>query len=168
MAFTVNMTDQEAKSADREPLPVGKYHFKITDMDVQYTKDTAKNPNMPYFAFEFTVQDTPGPWQKFAGRKDWTNAMLFDGALYTISQILKALGYPVPEGGGSFDIPDARESYIGKDIMGRRAPDRKQMVDDGTGKMVPRIQLAGFSKYKGEQTAQGDSPNTPAGSSVLP
>jgi hypothetical protein len=167
MGIKVNMSDQEAASADREPLPVGKFHYKITDMELTYTKDTAKHPNQPYFAFELTVQDTPGPWQKYAGRKDWTNAMLFEPALYTISQILKALGVNVQP--GELDIPDAREFYIGKDIMGRRAPDRKQTIDGPDGKPVARVQLAGFSKYQGAQTAQGDTPaQASSGAGVLP
>jgi hypothetical protein len=161
MPIRVNMSEQEAKSADREPLPVGKFHFKFTDMELRQTSAEAKNPNKPYFNFELTVQDSAGPWQKYAGRKDWTNAMLFEPALYTISQILKALGYPVPEGGGAFDIPDEREAYIGKDIMGRRAPDRKQTNDDGS----PRIQIQGFSKWGG--VGQVATPSGTA-ASVLP
>ncbi len=118
-SIRVNMSDKEAASVDREPLPSGKYHLKITDVELTYTKETAKNPNKPYLSFEFTVQDG-----KYAGRKDWTNAMCFDNALYTISQILKALDKAIDPSGGQVDIPIAREFYIGKDLWGRRAPDR--------------------------------------------
>src|SRR6266566_4010451 len=83
----VDMSAEEAKSQDREPLPVGKFHYKITDMDMVQVRE-GKNQGKPYFNFEFTVQDG-----KYAERKDWTNAMLFEGALYTIAQILKALGH---------------------------------------------------------------------------
>jgi hypothetical protein len=167
VAFKVNMSENEAKSEAREALPSGRYHFKFTDMSVEYTKETAKNPNKPYFNFELTVQDSPGPWLKFAGRKDWCNAMLFEPALYTISQILKALGYPVSQ--GELEIPDDPSFYLTKDIIGIRAPDRKQTVDDGTGKMVPRIQLSGFKQYI---ATDGSSPAvsgpTSGGGSVLP
>jgi hypothetical protein len=168
MAFKVNMTDKESASQDREQLPAGKFHFKITDMSLEQTKITAKNPNKPYFNFEFTVQDSPGPWQKYAGRKDFTNAMLFNGALYTISQILKALGHPVPEGGGEFEIPDAPEFYLGKDIMGRRGTNQKDKVDDGTGKMILRVQLRGFSKYDPNGAGSVTSAAPAGANSVLP
>jgi hypothetical protein len=169
VAFKVNISEQEAKSADREALPAGKFHFKITDMSLEHTKVTAKNPNMPYFNFEFTVQDSPGPWQQYAGRKDFTNAMLFPNALYTISQILKALDYPVPQG-GELEIPDAPEFYLGKDIMGRRGTNQKDKVDDGTGKMILRVQLRGFSKFGPNETGGAVvTSGSPTGAgSVLP
>jgi hypothetical protein len=145
-SIRVNMSDKEASSVDREPLPSGKYHYKITDVELTYTKETAKHPNAPYLAFELTVQDG-----KYASRKDWTNAMCFDGALYTISQILKALGAPIDPNGGEVNIPISREFYVGKDIWGRRAPDRGQNAQkDEEGR--PRIQLQGFAKYEGGES----------------
>jgi hypothetical protein len=159
----VNMTEQEAKSEDREPLPIGKYHLKITDMDIMFVKDqdangnTNKNAGKPYINFEFTVQDGP-----LATRRDWTNAMCFEGALYTISQILKALGHDVPEKGG-FAIPTDRETYIGKDLWGRRGTNQKDKNTDGS----LRVQLRGFSKYEGgASTTSGASAKSSAG--VLP
>lgn len=159
-SIRVNMSGKEASSADREPLPSGKYHYKITDVELTYTKETAKNPHKPYLSFEFTVQDG-----KYAGRKDWTNAMCFEGALYTISQILKALGHNINPSGGEIDIPIAREFYIGKDIWGRRAPDRTQKNEDGTA----RVQLAGFSKYTTGSSTTTEAPAaSKAKATVLP
>lgn len=160
----VNMTDKEATSADREVLPVGKFHYKFTDMEVKFVKEGSKNAGKPFIAFELTVQDG-----KYAARKDWTNAMCFDGALYTISQICKALGMDVPPNGGGFQIPVAREFYIGKDIWGRRGTQDKDRNEDGS----LRIQLRGFSKYDGgvsEVAATGtpSSPTAKKGASVLP
>lgn len=160
-SIRVNMSDKEASSTDREPLPIGKFHYKITDVELSYTKDTAKHPHAPYLSFEFTVQDG-----KYQGRKDWTNAMCFEGALYTISQILKALGHPVNTSGGEIDIPIAREFYIGKDIWGRRAPDKNQKNEDGT----LRVQLAGFSKYTTGESSSAEPAvaATKTKASVLP
>jgi hypothetical protein len=163
----VNLSDEEAQSQDREPLPQGKFHYKITDMELMFVKEGSKNAGKPYLNLEFTVQDG-----KYASRKDWTNAMCFEGALYTISQILKALGHPInvgPDGkakGGELIIPDAREFYVGKDIWGRRGTNKNDKNDDGS----LRIQLRGFSKYEG---GTSDSPaSTPAAvkqpASVLP
>ncbi len=167
--FRVNMSDQEAKSADREPLPGGKFHYKITDMDIMAVKDTNangdpnKNAGKPYINFEFTVQDGP-----YAGRNDWTNAMCFEGALYTISQICKALGMNVvPD--KPFVIPRDRKFYIGKDIWGRRGTARNDKNEDGS----PRIQLRGFSEYKGGTSevakgAKATTKQTASSGSVLP
>jgi hypothetical protein len=171
----VNMSEQEASSTDRgDALPIGKFHFKITDMDIMFVKDqnaqgeANKNAGKTYINFEFTVQDTPGEWQQFAGRKDWTNAMCFDGALYTISQILKALGMDVPATGG-FVIPDKREFYIGKDIMGRRGTNKNdyQMVPDGKGgnRKELRVQLRGFASIDG---SSGTKVGSATAKSVLP
>ena len=161
----VNLSDQEAQSQDREPLPAGKFHYKITDMEVMFVKEGSKNAGKPYINFEFTVQDGV-----YATRKDWTNAMCFEGALYLISQILKALDHPInigPDGrakGGELIIPDAREFYVGKDIWGRRGTSKNDRNEDGT----PRIQLRGFSKYEGgTSAAAGAAPSKPA-ASVLP
>lgn len=92
--FRVNMTEEEASTEPRDftPLPSGKYLVAITDAKVKKVTNPPKpnktdNRGKPYFAFEFTVQDG-----QYAGRKAWTNAMLFDGALYTVVPMLKALG----------------------------------------------------------------------------
>jgi len=160
----VNMTEQEAKSTDREPLPQGKFHYVITEMEIMFVKEMGadgpnKNAGKPYINFEFTVQDG-----KYATRKDWTNAMCFDGALYTISQILKALGMEVPAE-GNFKIPSQRDFYIGKHIWGRRGTNKNDRNDDGT----LRIQLRGFSKYDGgTSTADATPASRPAAASVLP
>jgi hypothetical protein len=159
----VNLSDEEARSQDREPLPSGKFHYKITDMDLMFVKAGGKNEGKPYINFEFTVQDG-----NYTTRKDWTNAMCFEGALYTISQILKALGHPInvgPDGkfkGGELVIPTAREFYIGKDIWGRRGTNKNDRNEDGT----LRIQLRGFSKYEGGTS--DSSAATPASAAKQP
>jgi hypothetical protein len=170
----VNISDKESASQDREPLPAGKFHFKITNMEIAFVKElnaqgnSNKNAGKPYINFEFTVQDG-----KYATRKDWTNAMCFEGALYTISQILKALGHPVPMGAdgkpksGELVIPDKPHFYIGKDVWGRRGTSDKDRNPDGT----LRVQLRGFSKYEGgasETTTTAGKQPAAAGSSVLP
>lgn len=165
--FRVNMSDQEAASQAREDLPAGKFHLKITDIDISYTKETSKHPGQPYINFEFTVQDG-----RYASRKDWTNAMCFSPALYTISQILKALGMSFPTGpdgkprGGDVVIPRAREFYIGKDLWGIRSMNKKNK--DADGNPDPRIELRGFLPYvTGESTTTGATPAA-ASASVLP
>lgn len=177
MGIRVNVSEQEAKSQDREPLPKGKFHYKFTDMEIMFVKDTGadgspnKNAGKPYLNLELTVQDGP-----FSGRKDWVNMMCFEGALYTASQILKALDYDLPinsQGkaiGGEIDIPDDRDFYVGKDIWGRRdvsrGKDKKPQLDDSG---EPRIQIQGFSKYVTGQSGTAQAPlDAPSGASKAP
>jgi len=136
----VNMSAEEAKSEARLDLPAGKYHLKITDMEIKFTSAQAKNAGKPYINFEFTIQDG-----QYSGKKDWTNAMCFEPALYTISQILKSLGMKVAA--GALTIPDAREFYIGKDLWGIRRINKKNKNQDGV--VEPRIELTGFAPYEG-------------------
>jgi hypothetical protein len=164
----VNMSAEEAKSEARIDLPAGRFHLKITDMDIKFTSDKAKNAGKPFINFEFTIQDG-----QYAGKKDWTNAMCFEPALYTISQILKSLGMKVTA--GALTIPDAREFYIGKDIWGIRRLNKKNKNADG--EIEPRIELTGFAPYEGgASTPTGGASSAPgvassttsAKASVLP
>lgn len=86
--FRVNMSDKEAESEARDftPLPKGAYHCAITDVTLEQVK-SGKNEGKPMLNFEFTVQE--GQYDK---RKVFARAMLWEGALYTISQMLKAVG----------------------------------------------------------------------------
>jgi len=102
----VNFSDQEAATEGRdiEPLPSGKYLCTITDVDLRLCGPESKNPGKKYYAVEFTVvEDKRGG--EFVNRKCWTNAMLFSPALYTIVQIMKAIGIPVNSGKGRIPEP---------------------------------------------------------------
>jgi hypothetical protein len=106
----VNFTTQEADSEARtyEALPSGKYRVYVTGLDRKQCGPESKNPGKPMWALELTVAEGP-----YVGRKAWTNVMLFDGALYTIAQIMKAMGLqpgkdPIPQAtqvkGGLFGV----------------------------------------------------------------
>jgi|SRR5690349_2195183 len=107
----VNFSDKEATSQAREPLPSGKYHCKITDISLEVCGPESKNPGKNYWAVEFTVQGG-----KYDERKLWTNVMLFEGALYSLSQLMKATGYDVEA--GDVDVPSPDE-LIGRDVQVR-------------------------------------------------
>lgn len=121
MSIRVNFSDREAgaENVEIEPLPTGKYSCAITDVTMEECGPESKNPGKPYYAIEFTVQDG-----KYENRKCWTNAMLFAGALYTISKLMKALGYDVNE--GEMEVPTAEELQ-GKTVVvgGRRLGETK-------------------------------------------
>lgn len=92
----VNMSSKEGKSETLEPLPSGKYLVAVTDCDLEEIKPGGsgkpENVGKPMFVMEFTVQEGD-----YENRKAWSNVMLFDGALYSISQMLKAQGVDVKE-----------------------------------------------------------------------
>lgn len=132
MGIKVNMTEQEASSAPRENLPAGNYLVAVTDGSLAQSKST-KNAGKPYYSLTLTVQDG-----KYAGRNIYTNVMCFDGALYSIVQMLKALD--VPFQGQTFHVPDHEEMeipeldwFLGKEfvVQVKITPARK---DPATGK----------------------------------
>jgi hypothetical protein len=85
----VNFSSEEASSEARsfEPLPTGSYDVYITDGEVKFST-SQKNPGKPFWALEMTVDG--GPHDK---RKLWANVMLFEGALFSLAQLLKATGH---------------------------------------------------------------------------
>jgi hypothetical protein len=107
----VNFTDKEAASKAFEDLPVGKYDAYITEVEV---KQPSSGDNTDKYYYSFTAKVDGGPHD---GRSLFTNAMLWEGALYTISQIMKA----IPEfagrvgGGGEVEIP-APQEFVGKKV----------------------------------------------------
>jgi len=161
VGIKVNVSEQESQAGDRnfDPLPRGKFHGVITAVDLQESKSEA-NYGQPMLNFEFTVQDTPGPWQKHANRKDWVNACLWEGALYTIVGILKALpsqkgnktlydDYATYDDKGDvidLDIPTEPEVYEGQDIFFNRGLNKKQ-VDKFPDMPERHVEIRGFSKF---------------------
>ena len=104
----VNFSNKEAASEARsvELMPRGEYHVKITDIEDRESQ-SEKNYGKPYWAIEFTIQEGP-----YEDRKAWTNCMLFEGALYTLAQLMKALDFDISE--GDFVLPNAYD-LIGRD-----------------------------------------------------
>jgi hypothetical protein len=174
VGIKVNVSDQEAQSGERnfDALPVGKFHAAITAVELQEAQSDA-NAGQPMLNFEFTIQDTPGTWQKYANRKDWTNACLWDGALYTIVGILKALpsqdgnknayednmrptgqtdgdGKPILE----LDIPTEPEYYEGQELFFRRGKNKKQ-VEKWPDMPERWVEVRGFGPYDAETAHKG-------------
>jgi hypothetical protein len=173
MGIKVNVSEQEAESGDRsfDPLPIGKFHVAITAVEQQESQSEA-HPGEPMLNFEFTIQDTPGTWQKFANRKDWVNACLWDGALYTIIGILKAL--PSQQGNKNayedrvtrnaagevtdLDIPTEPEYYEGQELFIRRGKNKKQ-VEKFPDMPERHVEVRGYGVYD-EATAHKGAPAT--------
>lgn len=131
----VNMSSKEGKSRTLDPLPSGKYLVAITDCDLEEIKPGGsgkpENVGKPMFALEVTVQEG-----EYAERKAWSRVMLFEGALYTISQMLVAVGVDVREVGDRAEfqvegyepnVIPGPEWWLGKQMVARikRVPARK-------------------------------------------
>jgi hypothetical protein len=110
--FRVNFSGEEAGATGQSSklLPRGDYHVKVTDGSIEQVKSNEKgNQGKPFYNFELTVQEG-----EHAGRRLFDRAMLFNGALYTISQIMKAMGLQVHE--GEMEVPSLAE-IIGRDFI---------------------------------------------------
>lgn len=88
-SLRVNFTDQETESEARsfEPLPTGEYTVCIVDWEVRRST-SSKHNGKPYWSLQLKVQDGP-----YESRSVFTNVMLFEGALFSLSQLLKATGF---------------------------------------------------------------------------
>jgi hypothetical protein len=109
--FRVNFSSKEASAEGRSTqlLPRGDYHVKVTEGSIEECGPESRNPGKPYYKLECTIQSGP-----HAGRKLFTNAMLFEGALYTIVQIMKAMGLSVEP--GEMMVPSINE-IMGNDFI---------------------------------------------------
>lgn len=171
----INMTTKEAKAGPQDPVPNGQYLTVVTDCELAECGDESKNPGKPYYKVEFTIQEGP-----YEGRKIWTNAMLFAGALYTIVNMMRAQGINIDKESGWFQadgfeentVPDpdwwiSRQFVVKTKIQkgaykkGEKAPDGERYDD--------KSEIKGFypaSSWKGVPTAQA-AVNTGA-ASLLP
>jgi hypothetical protein len=155
MGIVVNMSSQEASATTLEPFPAGWYPMTITECELVESK-SPKNNGKPMYKIELTVLEGD-----FEGRKVHTNACLWDGALYTISQILKALelydGTP-----GQMEIPDPEE-LSGQDLLVKVKIQGKRVVD---GK-----EYDARNEFAGAKSLKAGAPNDTAQalrSSLLP
>jgi hypothetical protein len=172
------MTGKEGKSQTLDPLPGGKFLMAITDCDIEQIKPggQAKKENVgkPMFAIELTVQDGD-----FENRKAWTRVMLFDGALYTISQMLKAQGVAVTEMGdkAEFQVEGYAKNVIPGAAwwMGKLFVVRLKFVAKSKGKdgkeYDDRNEVKGFQSpkdWKPGTSPKKASATTSVGQSLLP
>jgi hypothetical protein len=136
MNLRVNLSSKEAESTSIDVLPSGKYVCNIVEGSVEEVKPGKKNVGKPYWKLRFVIQDG-----KYAGRSIYSTVMLFDGALYSLSQLLKSLGYDVNP--GSLVVPDVDE-IIGKSVM-VRGQKKPATTDPESGRDIPeRFEVKGY------------------------
>lgn len=154
----VNFSDQEAASEGKsfDPIPSGRYLVAITDIELKEST-SEKNFGKPYWHMELTVQEGD-----HTDRKLWTNVMLFEGALYSLSQLLKSTGNAEALKTGK--IPPA-DSFIGKKVVAvvKRQVDKYLMEQDPTGPKEFKNEVKGFQPASAMVGAAGS-----ASSSLLP
>lgn len=119
----VNVSSKEVSAGPREALPAGAYLVAITDTSLAESK-SQKNNGKPYMNVEFTIQDG-----EHEGKKLFTNAMLFDGALYTVIGMMKAVGLDVNE--GELTIPNP-EWWLGKKMVATAKKKHAQQKVEGS------------------------------------
>jgi hypothetical protein len=166
----VNFTDKEAASEARgvDVLPRGKYHCTLYDIDAREVNsenaagEPNKNAGKPYWALDFVVQDGP-----YEGRHIWTNCMLFDGALYTASQLFKSTGHEKALSTGIIPDPD---DIIGKDVdvMVVKIKDTWQMKDAAPGEpTIFKNEVKGIAVWDGKVASAVAAPSR-SGNPMLP
>jgi hypothetical protein len=132
----VNLSSQEAESTSLDVLPSGKYLCNIVEGSVEEVKPGRKNVGKPYWKLRFVVQEG-----KYAGRNIYSTVMLFETALYSLSQILKALGYDVAA--GEITVPDVGE-LEGKTLI-VRGQKKPASTDPESGRDIPeRFEVKGY------------------------
>jgi hypothetical protein len=144
----VNFTDQEANSTVREIPPSGEYLVAITDGEMKEVKPGRKNTGKPFWQLRMVIQDGP-----YAGSSLIASVMLFDGALYSLGQIMKALGYDTQS--GDFIVPDL-DDIIGKNVNVKGYKKPATTLPDGT-ELSERFEVKGFKPPTRSGTKSGDS-----------
>lgn len=166
MGFKVNFTDTETyggSSLGLDPLPTGKYHVAITDVEARESGPNSKNPGSTYLNIEFTVQSGP-----FEGRKVWTNATLLPHALFTIKGILEAVGIETTGNELEFEADDLMNKELAVKVNFLKAG---QVTYNGeTRDLDDRNEVKRFYKLTEETAKQVASGGSGGGksSSLLP
>lgn len=149
----VNFTDQEATSTVREIPPSGTYTVNITKGELKEVKPGRKNTGKPYWQLTFVVQEGP-----YTGTTLIASIMLFDTALYSLAQLMKALGYSINE--GDFTLPSI-DDIVGKTVLVRGLKQPPKTMPDGQ-------ELSERFEIKGYKAAPTGGASADAHSSILP
>jgi hypothetical protein len=158
----VNFTDTEKygnSSLGLDPLPTGKYHVAITDIEERESGPQSKNPGSIYWNIEFTVQSGD-----YEGRKVWTNASFLPQALYTIKGIMEALGMETT--GNELDIEF--DDFLNKELVVKvNFLKAGEVTYNGTTRQLDdRNEVKRF--YKLDDAKSGAKSGSTSGGSLLP
>jgi hypothetical protein len=133
----VNFTNEEATSKVREVPPSGEYLVNITDGKIKYVKPGKPNVGKPFWQLTLVIQEGA-----YAGTSLLSSIMLFDGSLYTLAQLMRALGYD--PNAGDFTVPPL-EKLLGESVVVKGFKQPARTLDDGT-ELSERFEVKGFKK----------------------
>jgi Protein of unknown function (DUF669) len=152
MPLKVNFSKNEANSTAREVPPSGEYTVAITDGEIKSVQPGKTNSGKPFWQLKYVIQDGA-----YAGTSLMSSIMLFDGALYSFAQLMRALGYEINE--GDFVAPTLDE-IIGKqlNVKGYKMPPKT----DGERELPERFEIKGY------KAAKAGAGKTSTNSSLLP
>lgn len=151
MGIVVNVSAKEQAAGTFEPIPAGWYTCTISDGELVESKST-KNKGKPMYELQFTVNEG-----QHEGRKVRTFACLWSGALYTIVNLMKALGYEVEE--GDLEVPEIDE-LLGRDVLVKvaKTPKRTVTAPDGSTKEYDEgNEVKGFKAIEDQEGVQQDA-----------
>lgn len=148
----VNFSTNEASSEARVIPPTGEYTVNITDGEIKEVKPGKKNTGKPFWQLKYVIQEGP-----YDGVSLMSSVMLFDGALYSFAQLMKALGYDV--NAGDFEVPSL-DDIIGKTINVKGLKKPAGTGPDGQ-ELNERFEIR---NYRASSKVQ----NSPASNSILP
>lgn len=115
----VNLANIEEKSF--EAIPAGPYHVKITDYEMQETKDKPENKlpaGTPMISWEFTVirQHKTGD-DKYANRKLWMRTIIHEKTLFNLKGLLRATGQYSDEDLESEALDFEPDEVVGAEVV---------------------------------------------------
>jgi hypothetical protein len=151
----VNFSEEEASSEARDfdPIPSGKYHCAVTGIETRFCGPESKNPGKPFWAVEMTVQNGP-----YENRKLWGNVMLFEGALYSLSQLLKATGFEQALETGEIPAPDEIQGEeLVVNVQKQRDKYREDRGDAAPGERLFKNEVKGYKPLSAGTGSSGGS-----------
>jgi hypothetical protein len=173
MALKIKISKDDAAKRTFEDLPEGWYKVRIEDVELRESKSEKNKdkdgwPRM--YVFEFIVTEDSEPFDDdgasiFAGRRFFNvNACLWEGALFTIIGIMRALGVDLEEGEGEIpDITDPEdemggiEFFLGKELMLRNGISRNERKQAREEKRAPRTQPNAFKSLEDDEAPAASS-----------
>jgi hypothetical protein len=144
----VNFSEREATSTVRDILPSGEYFCNLVDGSTERVKPGRPNVGKPYWKVRFVVQEGA-----YSGSSINATVMLFDGALYSLAQLLKAMGFELNTG-GDFVIPDLTKLF-GKPVIVKGIK-RPAETKDGQ-ELQERFEVRGYKKATNTRPKTGNT-----------
>lgn len=149
----VNFTDEEAASKARDIPPSGEYLCTIVDGSQEIVRPGKKNTGKPYWKVRYVIDEGT-----YSGTSLNATVMLFDGALYSLSQLMGALGYDVNS--GEFQVPFL-DDLFGKKVIVKGYKRAPSTTPDGQ-ELSERFEVKAYKK------STTSSNNKVGSSSTLP